>query len=205
MEDVKLIKNSDEKQIKRSIVECMRALYLRRLVTSLSGNISARVPGSKFVWITPTGLTKSKLKEEDLVKIDLDGKIVEGSNMPSKEWRLHVEILKTREDVNAVVHAHNPFTMGVTMSSKKFKPITAEASTILKEVAILPFKRPGSEELGKMVGKNIDNRNVLILRRHGVIGIGSDLDEARAVVEAIEEDAIVQTVMRIFHGSVSRH
>ncbi|MCP8308967.1 MAG: class II aldolase/adducin family protein [archaeon] len=183
----------------------MRSLYLRRLVTSTSGNISARVPGSKFVLITPTGLTKSNLKEKDLVKIDLDGKIVEGSNMPSKEWHLHVEILKARKDVNAVVHAHNPFTMGVTMVSKKFKPVTAEASIILKGVVILPFKKPGSEELGKIVGKNIAGRNALILRRHGVIGIGSDVNEARAVVEAIEDDAIVQTVMRIFHGSVSRH
>jgi len=182
----------------------MRALYLRRLVTSKSGNISARIPDSEFVWITPTGLTKSKLREEDLVKIDLDGRIVEGSNTPSKEWRLYTEIFKVGKDVNAVVHTHNPFTVGLTMITKKFKPVTAEASMILKRVKILPFKRPGSEELSKMVGKNIADRNVLILRRHGVIGIGSNLDEARAVVETIEEDAIVQTVMRIFRGSVSR-
>jgi len=127
---------------------------------------------------------------------------VEGSNTPSKEWHLYTEIFKARKDVNAVVHAHNPFTIGVTMIAKKFKPVTAEASMILKGVKILPFKRPGSEELSKMVGKNIAGRNALILRRHGVIGIGSNLDEARAVVEAIEEDAIVQTVMRIFHKSV---
>jgi ribulose-5-phosphate 4-epimerase/fuculose-1-phosphate aldolase len=75
---------------------------------------------------------------------------------------------------------------------------------ILKGVKILPFKRPGSEELSKMVGKNIAGRNALMLRKHGVIGVGSDLDEAVALVEAIEEDAIVQTVMRIFRESVSR-
>ncbi|MCP8315255.1 MAG: class II aldolase/adducin family protein [archaeon] len=177
---------------------------MRRLITSKSGNISARIPDSKFVWITPTSLTKPKLKEDDLVKIDFDGKVVEGNNIPSMEWRLHIEILKARKDVSAVVHAHNPFAMGVTMISKKFKPVTAEASMILKGVTILPFKRPGSEELSKIVSKNIAGRNALILRRHGVIGIGSDIDEARAVVEAIEEDAIVQMVMRIFHGSISR-
>ncbi|MGQ9468555.1 MAG: class II aldolase/adducin family protein [Nitrososphaerales archaeon] len=185
------------------MVECMRALYSRRLVTSTSGNISARIPSSKFVWITPTGLKKPRLKEEDLVKIDLDGKIVEGNNKPSKEWRLHTEIFKVRKDVNGVVHAHNPFTVGVTMNSKNFKLITAEASMILKGITILPFKRPGSEELSKIVGKSVVNRNALILRRHGVIGIGSDVNEARAVVEAIEEDAIVQAVMRIFHKSRS--
>ncbi|MGB9659548.1 MAG: class II aldolase/adducin family protein [Nitrososphaerales archaeon] len=194
----------DEERLKRDILEGMRALYLRKLVTSTSGNISARIPDSKFVWITPTDSKKTKLKEEDLVKIDLDGKIMEGTNMPSKEWRLHIGILKARKDVNAVVHAHNPFTVGVAMIGKKFKPITAEASMILKEVAILPFKRPGSEELSEIVSKNIANRNALILRRHGVIGVGSDIDEARTIVEVIEEDAIVQTVVRIFHKSVSR-
>jgi len=194
----------DEERLKRDILECMRALYLRKLVTSTSGNISARIPDSKFVWITPTDSKKTKLKEEDLVKIDLDGKIVEGINMPSKEWRLHIGILKARKDVNAVVHAHNPFTVGITMIGKKFKPITAEASMILKEVVILPFKRPGSEELSEIVSKNIVSRNALILRRHGVIGVGSDIDEARTIVEVIEEDAIVQTVVRIFYKSISR-
>lgn len=177
-------------------------LYLKRLITSKSGNISARIPSTKFIWITPTGLNKSRLRKEDLVKLDLDGKVVEGNNMPSVEWRLHIGILKARNDVNAVIHAHNPFTLGVTMTSKRFKPVTAEASMMLKGVKILPFKRPGSEEFSKMVCKSIAGRNVLIIRKHGVIGVGSDLNEARAVVEAIEEDAIVQTVMRIFHNSI---
>lgn len=181
----------------------MRDLYSRKLVTSVSGNISARTSGSEFFWITPTGLKKPKLKEDDLVKIDLNGKILEGNNAPSTEWRMHVEIFKARKDVNAVVHAHNPVTIGVTMISKEFKPVTAEASILLKKIAILPYKKPCSEELSKLVSKNIDGRNALILKRHGVIGVGSNLDEAKAIVEVIEDDAIVQTVMRVFGKSAS--
>ncbi|NWG09844.1 MAG: class II aldolase/adducin family protein [Nitrososphaerales archaeon] len=177
----------------------MRALYLRGLVSSLSDNISARAPESRFFWITPTGLAKYGLKEGNLVKMGTDGRIMKGAHKPSREWRLHMEILKARKDVNAVVHTHNPITIGITMVGKTFKPITAEASAMLRRVKILPFERPGSEELCKMVGKNIVGRNALILRRHGVIGVGSSLNEARAIVEAMEEDAIAQMVMRIFH------
>jgi ribulose-5-phosphate 4-epimerase/fuculose-1-phosphate aldolase len=183
----------------------MRDLYLRKLVTSTSGNISVRIPDSEFIWITPTGPKKPKLKEGDLVKIDFNGKILEGSNIPSKEWRTHIEIFKARKDVHAIVHTHSPFTIGVTMISKKFKPVTAEASILLRGVAILPFKRPGSEELSKLVGKNIVGKNALILRRHGVIGVGSDLNEAKSIVEVIEDDAIVQTVMRVFGKSTLKH
>ncbi|MEM3538972.1 MAG: class II aldolase/adducin family protein [Nitrososphaerales archaeon] len=186
-------------------METMRDLYLRKLVTSISGNVSARIFGSEFLWITPTGSKKSKLKEDDLVKIDFNGKILEGSSTPSTEWRTHVEIFKVRKDVNAVVHTHNPFTVGITMISEEFKPVTAEASILLKEVAVLPFKKPCSEELSKLISKNIANRNALILRGHGVIGVGSDLGEAKAIVEVIEDDAIVQTVMKVFGKSVLKH
>ncbi|MGQ9719480.1 MAG: class II aldolase/adducin family protein [Nitrososphaerales archaeon] len=181
------------------MVECMRALYLRGLVSSLSGNISARAPKSKFFWITPTGLAKYGLKKGDLVKMYIDGRIIKGTHRPSREWCLHMEILKARKDVNAVVHTHNPLTIGITMMGKKFEPITAEASTVLRRVKILPFERFGSEELCKMVVKNIVERNALILRGHGVIGVGSSLNEARAIVEVMEEDAMAQMVMRIFH------
>ncbi|MEM3382864.1 MAG: class II aldolase/adducin family protein [Nitrososphaerales archaeon] len=195
----------EKDEIKKEIVESMRDLYLRGLVTSSSGNISARIFGSEFLWITPTGPNKPKLKEDDLVKIDLDGRILEGNNKPSAEWRTHVEIFKVRKDVNAVVHTHNPFTIGVTMVRKEFKPVTTEASILLKEIATLPFKKPCSEELSKLVSKNIINRNALILRGHGVIGVGSDLNEAKSIVEVIEDDAIVQTVMKIFSKRASRY
>jgi L-fuculose-phosphate aldolase len=100
-----------EKRIREDIVNVMRNLYRRGLVSALSGNASIRVPGTNCIWITPSGIFKGGLTVDDLVKIDLEGNVVEGFRKPSSEWRFHVAIYKSRPDINAVIHAHNPVTV----------------------------------------------------------------------------------------------
>ncbi len=186
-----------EEELKREICDCVRILYGRGLVTSSGGNVSGRLPGSDAVWITPTGFIKHRVEPTDLVKINLEGRVVEGVRKPSKEWPFHVEIFKSRRDVNAVVHAHNPFTMGVVTAGERIQPITVEAAEVLRGVAVLPFREAGSKALGRLVGRNVAGKSALILKRHGVIGVGSSIDEARAVVEVLEEAAVIQTVAAI--------
>lgn len=180
--------------LKERIVQCAVNLYRRGLVAGLGGNISARLPKMNEIWITPSGLYKPDLKPEDLVKVDLEGKVLEGVFKPSIEWPLHVAIYKKRVDVNAVVHAHNPVTMGLALAGIKPKPITPEAVTLLGDVPILKFMYPSTAELGKLVGKEIAGRHALILQNHGVVAVGHDLTEVACIVEVLEE---VSTTMLI--------
>ncbi|MEM4908852.1 MAG: class II aldolase/adducin family protein, partial [Ignisphaera sp.] len=94
--------------IKQDIVTVMRNLYRRGLISALSGNISVRVPGTEYIWITPSSIYKAEIKTDDMIKMDLNGNIIEGHHKPSSEWRFHVAIYKSRPDIAAVVHTHNP-------------------------------------------------------------------------------------------------
>jgi len=163
-------------------------------VAGIGGNVSARLPKRKEIWITPSGLYKPDLKSEDLVKINLEGKALESVFKPSIEWPLHLAIYKKRADVNAVVHAHNPVTMGLALAGFKPKPITPEAVMLLGNVPILKFVYPSTAKLGKLVGKEIAGRRVLILQNHGVVAVGHDLTEVICIVEVLEE---VSTTMLI--------
>ncbi len=189
-----------EDEVKTEIIRVMKTLYDRGLVSALGGNVSARLPGSKEVWITPSGVFKGDLHSEDLIKIDLEGNILEGYLRPSVEWPLHIAIYKKRPDVNAVIHAHNPITTGLALAGIELKPITVEAVVTLRRVPIVPFAYPGTDELAKLVADHIEGVRALVLQNHGVVAVGYNLVEAEAVVETLEEVALTQLVAILTSG-----
>ena len=170
------------------------------MVSALGGNVSARIPGSSEIWITPSGVFKGDLHPEDLIKIDLEGNVIEGYLRPSVEWPMHTIIYKKRPDVNAVIHAHNPITTGLALAGVELKPITVEAVLTLRRVPIVPFAYPGTDELAKVVAEHIEGVRALVLQNHGVVAVGYNLVEAEAVVETLEEVALTQLTAFIASG-----
>lgn len=189
---------SEDEELKRQVIQGMKSLHERGLMTGVGGNASVRLMGFEELWITPSGLYKPELKPSDLVKIDLEGKILEGVFKPSMEWYFHTAIYKKRADINAVLHTHSPFTTGLALSNVKLRPITLEAATMLADVPILPFKYPGTEELGGQVGEAILGKRAVILQNHGVIAVGFDLIEALSTIEILEEVSIMTFVASQF-------
>ena len=94
-----------EDEIKDEIIRISKVLYERQMITALGGNISGRIPGSNEFWITPSQVFKGALKPDDLVKLNLEGELIEGVYKPSMEWIFHAAIYKVRPDVNGIVHA----------------------------------------------------------------------------------------------------
>lgn len=183
-----------EDLIKQDIITVMRNLYRRNLISALSGNLSVRLPGTNYVWITPTGLHKAELKVDDLVKINLDGDIIEGHHKPSSEWRFHVAIYKARQDVFAVIHTHNPTVLVLDLLDISLDPnLLIESKYYIKSIVYVPEAEPGSEELAKHVTEKVSTDvNVIILRKHGVVSLGRNLYEAETVAEALEDLAQIQ-------------
>jgi len=189
---------SEDEVLKQDIVKVTSLLYDRGLITAVGGNVSARAVGAKEFWITPSGLFKKDLTPDDLVKCDLQAKPVEGIMKPSIETPFHAAIFRRREDVNAVVHAHNPIATALGVADVEIEPVTMEAALILAKVPIVPFKHPGTNALADAVGENIVGHRALILKNHGVIGVGYELIEAMSAVEILEEVATIMYVSKIF-------
>lgn len=188
-----------EEKIKEDIVNVMRNLYRRGLVSALSGNASIRVPGTNHIWITPTGVFKGGLRVEDLVKIDLNGNVVDGSRKPSSEWRFHVAIYKARPDINAVIHAHNPITVAYSIAGLRLdESLLSEVMIFIKRIEYIPYVEPGTDALARLVGeKAATGCNAMVLEKHGVIGMGKDIYEAEMIVESLEDLAHVQLLSKL--------
>ncbi len=185
-----------EDELKDEIIRISKTLYDRSLITALGGNISARLPGAREFWITPSQVFKGALKADDLIKLNLDGEVVEGLLKPSIEWPTHAAIYKVRPDINAVVHAHNPMVLGLTLAGKKLKTtITDEAVILLRRVEEVEFRFPGTTYLAEAIAEAASRgARAIILKNHGVLGLGTNLLEAEAIVELLESIATIEFI-----------
>ena len=190
------------------------------LTSSVSGNHSIRIQGKKSMWITPSGIPRYNLQEKDLVKVHLetDGIVSHGSSSstsaklkPSIEWCMHASIYNKLSKVNAVVHTHSPYTLAIAISVNEFQHIIEEAKIVVGNPVVIPNKPSGSIELANIVSnaffegeekeeKEEGQVRAVIIRNHGVVSIGNNIYQARAVIESLEEWAKIYTISKIFDG-----
>lgn len=133
-------------QAKADILAAGRKIYQRGLVAANDGNLSVRV-GENALWVTPTGVCKGDMTEDMLVKITLDGALLEGTRKPSSETKMHLRIYQENPTVRAVVHAHPPVATTFAAAGIPLdKPVLQEAVVQLGTVPVAPFALP---EIGR--------------------------------------------------------
>jgi L-fuculose-phosphate aldolase len=188
---------------KRELVDCVKSLYWLGLTTSISGNHSIR-HREEWMWITPSGVSRYKIQSSHLVKVHLKTGKVFGTIRPSIEVNLHRNIYNNRNDVKAIVHTHSPFTIGLSISPKKFGHVIEEAKIVVGQPIILSNRPSGSEDLADSVSYALQSdvsTRAVIIKNHGVVAVGKDIHQARAVVEALEEWSKILAVTEIFGGA----
>ncbi len=182
---------SSESRLRDEIVRYGRLMYERQLTYATGGNISARV-GDSTVLITPSGVRKGDLGPPDLIKLSLEGE-VRGGGRPSIETPLHLLLYRRRPEVGAVVHGHPPFCTTLAVLSRELRiSMIPEGVLVLKEVPLLPYETPGTEELASAVAGASDKGFGCLLQNHGAFAWGRDLEEAYNRLEEMEFLAMVQ-------------
>jgi len=141
------------------------------------------------------------LKPEDFIVVDLEGNRLEGKLAPSLETPMHTAIYRTRSDVQAVVHSHAPVATAFGIAGTEIIPLQVEMFLYIPNgVPIIPFEFPGSKELAEAVKKLIADFNAVILEHHGIITVGSSIEEACLLSRMVEECAKVQFIATMLAG-----
>jgi len=173
---------------KKEFVSICSNLYQKKLIGGYGGNISVR--DNDLLLITPTGVNKGILKEEDLLIVDFNGKVVEGKGEPSSEILMHFETYKKREDIKAIIHSHPPFCVSLSLSGTKLPDnILPETTIHLGTIAFVPYIPPGTMELAKGVSNGFEGGDAVIMGNHGVTVVGKNLLDAYNKIELVEETA----------------
>ena len=168
------------------IVMLLNRIYEKQFTTTSGGNLSIK-DSEGNIWITPSGIDKGALTEQDICKVLPDGTVI-GKHVPSVELPFHKLVYKVRPDVGAVLHAHPPALVSYSLVRKvpdiNIIPTPYE---ICGEVGIADYEVPGSIALGENIAKEIKKgMNVVIMDNHGVVTCSENLFDAFKRFETLE-------------------
>ncbi len=176
--------NADSVALRQRIIDACHDLERSGLNRGTSGNVSCR-ERDHFL-ITPSGMPVSEMRPESIVAMDFSGKLI-GDGRPSSEWHFHLDLLKNRPELNAIVHTHSPHATALACLREDlpaFHYMIAVAGG--DSVRCAPYALFGTEALSAHAVVAMADRKACLLANHGLITAGRDLDEAMAIAVEIE-------------------
>ena len=181
--------------LRQEIVRVGQLMYEKGMICASDGNISARL-GPDRILITPSGLHKGMLSPEDMVIVDPDGKMVgpvgarQRRLKPTSELPMHLEALRQRPDIQAVVHAHPPITVALSIAGIPMADcILPEVIVFLGLIPTSEYATPSSEENVRAIKDLIGQHDAMVLQRHGSLTVGDSPMQAFMRLETMEQNA----------------
>jgi len=183
-------------RIKHEIVRVCRLLHKKNYLAATDGNVSVRL-GDR-VLVTPSGVHKGLMEADQIITVDLTGRVLEGERRPTSEIRLHLLAYEVRPDVSAVVHAHLPYATACTLAGiDLLEPILPEVVITLGGIPTAAYATPGSAEVPTAVGDFLKEYDAILLSRHGAMTMGRDVADAYNKMEKLEHTARVVLAARL--------
>ena len=177
-----------ELEIKQQICDICYKMWQLGWVAANDGNISVKLPDGNFL-ATPTGISKSFITPEKIVKINSAGEVIEGEEgyKPSSEIKMHLRCYEQRDDVGAVIHAHPPVATGYAVANKALDGYTMiEAVIAIGSVPVTPYGTPSTYEVPEAITPYLQEHDVMLLQNHGALTVGVDLITAYYRMETLE-------------------
>ncbi len=164
--------------------------YENKLFAGTSGNLSIYDDENDCIYITPSSIPYENMECEDMVVITMDGTVLEGKHQPSSEWKLHANIYKERKEIKAVVHTHSPYATAFAVANMPIPMILVEMlPSIGDAVQVAGFALPGDEKVGIEAVKALEGRKGCLLKNHGAVAIGEEIESAYMTAVYIEDAA----------------
>lgn len=181
-----LLNSAEAKKIKDEICAVGKKLWHRSYVDGNGGNISYRLT-DEAVLCTPTLVSKSDLKPEDMSLVDLDGNQLAGERARTSEILLHLEIYKAVPEAKGVVHCHPPHATAYAITGRVPPTcIVPEFEVFVGRVAVSPYETPGTKKFAETVIPFAKNHNTILLSNHGIVCWADTVTHAEWYAEVLE-------------------
>ncbi len=181
----------DNLELRKKVIETCLFLREHGYVFGTWGNISVRLDDGNIL-ITPSKVDYAEMKPEDLPVLAPDGSVVSGTRLSTSEREIHRRIMNQRPDVGAIIHTHSPNAMACCALDSAIPVFSEEMCQLLGgEIPISKRFVPSDShvELGKVASESIGDHNALLLRNHGPVCVGRNLQEALVCCQIVEKTA----------------
>ncbi len=184
-----------ERSLRAMMCRVGSLMHFRGYIDGGSGNISARL-GDDAILITPSGISKGFMQPDQMLIVDMGGRVLGPTSdanrelRPTSELPMHLECYARRPDIGAVIHAHPPTAVALTIAGVSFqRPLIPEAILVLGAVPVTEYATPSSEENRHAIRDLIAAHDVIMLSHHGSLTVGPDLWDAYMKLESLEHTA----------------
>ncbi|MFF9365510.1 class II aldolase/adducin family protein [Streptomyces griseoluteus] len=167
--------DGDEARAWDELVATARRTVADGLVVGTSGNVSVRVGDTALV--TPSGVPYDRLTPADVTGVDLSGRQVLGSLVPTSELPMHLAVYRTT-GARAIVHTHAVHATAVSTLVTELPAIHYLTGALGGPVRVAPYAPYGTPELAAHVLRALEDRSGCLLRNHGTLTHGDTLDRA---------------------------
>lgn len=191
-------------QIKDQICDVCHKMWQLGWVAANDGNVSALLDDNTIL-TTPTGMSKSFITPEKLIRVDRQGNVLEaaGGLRPSSELKMHLRCYDRRDDVRSVIHAHPPGATGFAVAHKPMDMYNMiEDVAAIGAVPLTPYGTPSTMEVPDAIEPYLQEHDVMLLENHGALAVGSDVITAFYRMESLELWAKITINAVILGGSI---
>ncbi|HEU4965833.1 MAG TPA: class II aldolase/adducin family protein [Bacilli bacterium] len=193
-----LTTNAKIAETRAELLDAAQKMVRTGLVAAVWGNVSARVPGTNYVAVTPSGVEYETLTAEMLPVVDLETEqVVDGKLKPTSELPLHLAIYRAREDVLGVMHTHSVYASACSVAQKEIPPLIEDMAQVVGgSVSVAKYALPGGPELANHVIKALGKKGAVLMANHGVVGVGDTVAEALRVCMIVEKGAQIFAIAK---------
>lgn len=158
----------------------------KQMVAANDGNITVRV-GDNEVIATPTGVNKGEMTPEMLLRVDMDGAVVEGCMKATSELPMHLSVYKVNPRIQSTCHSHALFLSAFAIAGIGLDlPISPETTMVCGAVPVAPYAMPGTTMLADSIKSYVNDYSIVNLSNHGPLSWGEKPESAWFVMEAAE-------------------
>lgn len=168
------------------IVEYGKKIITSGLTKGTGGNLSIFDREKGLMAISPSGIDYFDIRPEDIVIMDMDGRIIEGDKNPSSEYELHKIFYERRTDIDAIIHTHTMYATTISCLNWDLPAVHYMIAVAGKNVRCADYATFGTKELAENAYIAMEDRRAVLLANHGLLAGAQTLANAFNITEEIE-------------------
>ena len=185
----------EEWQTRVDLAAAYRLVALFRWDDLVFTHITARIPGTAHYLINPYGLMFEEITASSLVKIDIDGKVLQDTRFPINPagFVIHSAVHAARHDIQCVMHTHTLNGVAVSAQKRGVLPISQQSIFVLADLAYHDYEGVAlrDDEKPRLV-RDLGTHTYLMLRNHGLLTVGATIADAFQAMYIFESTCAIQ-------------
>jgi len=187
--------SSDSLELRRKLAYACRILAAHGQNDAIYGHVTHRHPGAETYWMKPAAMGLDEITADTVIRMDLDGNVLEGELPRHREYPIHTEIFRTRPEITCVIHTHPIYSIAFSATEQPLRGISHEG-TQFTPPDVPRFTQTSNlivtRALGEAVAATLGNSLACYLRNHGIVVAATTIEEAIVAAINLERASHIQ-------------